>query len=71
MIALQFDPKISERMEIAWTWSKNPEKMLRWGGEEFFSCRWDQRFLCANELISCETDKIARYDKAISWFRKL
>jgi hypothetical protein len=29
MIALQFDPKISERMEIAWTWSKNPEKMLR------------------------------------------
>jgi hypothetical protein len=29
MIALQFDPKINERMEIAWTWPQTPEKMLR------------------------------------------
>jgi hypothetical protein len=29
MIALQFDPKKNERMEIAWPWPKTPEKMLR------------------------------------------
>jgi hypothetical protein len=29
MIALQFDPKINERMEMFSTWPKTPEKMLR------------------------------------------